>query len=250
VKICVPIAAENVDAALRKMKRAFSTADLVELRIDRIGKADLKMLLKRNPERILVTNRRKEEGGYFRGKEKDRVAILKEAVSRGAGFVDIEVSTGSVLIGELRNAVRKRGGKTKLIVSHHDPGGTPGIRALRKKLDEGAGLGADIVKIVTTARSMDDNIRVLSLIAKGREKGVDIIAFCMGDAGRVSRIMAPLLGSFLTFASLQQGEESAPGQFTVGEMRKMLKWFEGSGVQGVKRWSTGCDKKQRLEKLR
>jgi 3-dehydroquinate dehydratase type I len=226
MKICVPIMAENVESALVKMERAFPAADILELRIDRIGDVNLKRLLKRKKENILVTNRRKDEGGNFSGKEAERVALLKEAVSLGAGYVDIEARTDSALIHELKEAIRERGQRTKLIVSHHDLLGTPGMRTLRKKLDECVELGADVVKIVTSARSMEDNLRVLSLIASGQKKGVDVIAFCMGEMGRVSRVMAPLLGSRLTFASLDRGEESAPGQFTAEEMRKILKGFE------------------------
>jgi len=234
VKICIPIMAENVESALRKMKRAFPVADILELRIDRIGDVNLKRLLERKKENILVTNRRKEEGGGFAGKEMERVALLREAASLGAGYVDIEAGTDVALIHELKEAIRKSGQGTRLIVSHHDLRRTPGTRSLRKKLDECAAAGADIVKIVTSARAMEDNLRVLSLISAGRKKGVVVIAFCMGEMGRVSRVMAPLFGSFLTFASLDKGEESAPGQFTAEEMRKILKGFKGAGVQGVK----------------
>ncbi len=234
MKICIPIMAENVESALRKMKRAFPVADILELRIDRIGDVNLKRLLERKKENILVTNRRKEEGGGFAGKEMERVALLREAASLGTGYVDIEAGTDVALIHELKEAIRKSGQGTRLIVSHHDLRRTPGTRSLRKKLDECAAAGADIVKIVTSARAMEDNLRVLSLISAGRKKGVVVIAFCMGEMGRVSRVMAPLFGSFLTFASLDKGEESAPGQFTAEEMRKILKGFKGAGVQGVK----------------
>jgi len=226
MKICIPIMAGTVESALRKMERAFPVADILELRIDRIGDVNLKKLLRRKKENILVTNRRKEEGGGFAGTERARVDFLKEAVSLGAGYVDIEAGTDAALIRELKKAIRKGGRGTKLIVSHHDLRGTPNKRSLRKKLDECAAAGADIVKIVTRARAMEDNLRVLSLISHGRGKGVDVIAFCMGEMGRVSRVMAPLFGSCLSFASLDRGEESAPGQFTAEEMRKILKGLE------------------------
>ncbi|HRR42321.1 MAG TPA: type I 3-dehydroquinate dehydratase, partial [Syntrophales bacterium] len=83
-------------------------------------------------------------------------------------------------------------------------------------------LGADIVKVVTTARTPEDNLKVLRLIPYARRKGLEIIAFCMGDKGRISRVASPILGSFLSFASLERGEESAPGQMTVDEMRLVL----------------------------
>jgi 3-dehydroquinate dehydratase type I len=77
------------------------------------------------------------------------------------------------------------------------------------------------VKIVTYARSAEDNLRLLRIIPRSLAGGQRIIAFCMGPHGRVSRILAPLLGSLITYASLRRGAESAPGQWTVEEMRKM-----------------------------
>jgi 3-dehydroquinate dehydratase type I len=87
--------------------------------------------------------------------------------------------------------------------------------------------GADIVKIVTTARSSADNLSVLSLIPYGRSKGKEMIAFCMGEAGIVSRIAAPALGAYLTFASLRRGAESAPGQIAAAPMRRILRLLAG-----------------------
>jgi 3-dehydroquinate dehydratase I len=82
-------------------------------------------------------------------------------------------------------------------------------------------IGADIIKMVTYAESVEDNLRLLNLLAYGRRRGQEMIAFCMGAMGRPSRIMAPLFGSFLTYASLEAGAESAPGQLTAGEMKQL-----------------------------
>jgi 3-dehydroquinate dehydratase type I len=62
---------------------------------------------------------------------------------------------------------------------------------------------------------------VLGLSPYARKKGKGIIAFCMGEQGRISRVMALLLGSYLSFAALDKGAESAPGQLTIGEMRQL-----------------------------
>ena len=85
-----------------------------------------------------------------------------------------------------------------------------------------AATGADIVKIVTRARVPGDNIRVLGLIPIAQKIGIRIITFCMGPIGKISRIASPLFGGYLTFASLEKGEESADGQIPVTEMKKIL----------------------------
>src|SRR5262249_11130955 len=49
------------------------------------------------------------------------------------------------------------------------------------------------------------------------------IALAMGSAGRISRILGPSRGSYLTFASLEAGTESAPGQFSIEEMLSLYR---------------------------
>ncbi|MFN3467880.1 MAG: shikimate dehydrogenase, partial [Candidatus Brocadiales bacterium] len=85
---------------------------------------------------------------------------------------------------------------------------------------------ADIVKIVTTANDITDNLKVFQLLEEvGARCNVPLhgntrplIAFCMGELGLISRVLAPKYGSYLTFGSLEIGKESAPGQLTAREM--------------------------------
>jgi 3-dehydroquinate dehydratase type I len=226
--ICISIVPETNEEALCLLARALPEADLVELRIDRIGQPDLPLLLHAGRERILVTNRRRDEGGFFARCEDKRTALLREAVDLGARYVDIEARTGAAAVGRLGKAIRAKKGKTGLIVSHHDLKGTPSRQTLMKRLKACRTLGADIVKIVTLAETAEDNLRVLDLIPQALGMGQDIIAFCMGGKGRLSRVAAPLLGSCMSYASLEEGAESAPGQLTAGEMKKLLGILKGS----------------------
>ena len=224
--ICISILPETNEEALCLLTRALPEADLVELRIDRIGQPDLPLLLHAGKARILVTNRRRDEGGFFASCENRRMALLREAVALGARFVDIEARTGSAAVGKLGRAIRAKKGKTRLIVSHHDLKGTPTRQTLMKRFKTCRLLGADIVKIVTLANRVEDNLRVLELIPQALGMGQDIIAFCMGEKGRLSRVAAPLLGSRIGYASLEDGAESAPGQLTAERMKKILRLLE------------------------
>jgi 3-dehydroquinate dehydratase type I len=220
--ICISIVPGTNEEALALIARALPWADLVELRIDRIGEPDLPLLLHAGKERILVTNRRRDEGGFFAHCENRRMELLREAIDLGARYVDIEVRTGAAALGRLGKAIRAKKGKTKLIVSHHDLKGTPSRQTLMKRLKACRALGADIVKIVTLAQKVEDNLRVLDLIPQALGVGQDIIAFCLGAKGRLSRVAAPLLGSCMSYASLEEGAESAPGQLTAQDMKKIL----------------------------
>lgn len=231
--LCIPICAQTTEAALALMERAYPLADCLELRIDQIRDCHLEPLMKkRRPESgILVTNRSKAEGGGFPGSERKRIALLKRAVALGADFVDIEASTAKPLLRELKAEIEKYGSRTRWIISFHDLKKTPAAGALQKRFAACTKMGADIVKICTYAREVADNLRVLGLIPYARQKGQEIIAFCMGEKGRISRVMAPVLGSYLSFASLDKGAESAPGQLTIEEMRQIQEILHDAGTE-------------------
>ncbi len=219
-KVCIPVVETGSEKALASIRKATPLADLIELRVDYLRDPELPRLLHDRRKPFIVTNRRREEGGRFQGDEEARVRILEEAVRLDVDYVDIEVSSKSSFIQNLM--IQKKAGrrKTKVILSFHDFKRTPSRGDLQKLYDRMAQWGADVVKIATFARSREDNLNVLGLIPYARERGQKITAFCMGEEGRMSRVMAPLLGATWTYASLSTDRVSAPGQITAREMRR------------------------------
>lgn len=228
--ICIPIVASNMKEAKDRLARALLLADLVELRIDLIDKPSLERLLKNKAGKIIVTNRCREEGGAFHGSERDRIKYLMEAVSLGAGYVDIEAATDKALLRRLFARVEKFEHRTRIIVSHHDLSGTPSVHALRKIWADCRSMGGDLVKIVATARRVEDNLVLLSLIPYSLHRRQPITAFCMGEEGRISRVIAPLVGASICFASLEKEHESAPGQWTIQEIKKIFNTMDKAGL--------------------
>jgi 3-dehydroquinate dehydratase type I len=220
--ICISVTAKTNDEALERMDASFLLADLVELRIDSIEGADLTKLLSAKKGPVIVTARRREEGGFFAGTERERIALLCEAARRGADLIDVELSTDETLAAAVTREIRKGGGRTKLIISCHDFRKTSSYRTLQGRYNRCISRGADIVKVVTFARSLQDNLTILRLVDWAQGTGRSIIAHCMGEKGRVSRVMAPLFGSYLAFAALTEGQESAPGQLTAPDMKRIL----------------------------
>lgn len=230
-RICVSLLARTNREALIGLEQGFALADLVELRLDGLRKVNLKKLMASRKREMVITNRSPEEGGFSKGGEEDRVALLNQAVALGAGYVDLEIRTKTPLISTLKKTIAAHQGRTRLILSYHDFDKTPHPRELRQRLDQGIKAGADIVKLVSLATRMEDNLTLLALIPYGRKEGVEVIAFCMGEQGKISRVMAPLLGSFLTYASLARGKEAAPGQMTVEEMKEIFTLLGSSGKE-------------------
>ena len=85
--------------------------------------------------------------------------------------------------------------------------------------------GAEVCKIVTTAHQITDNLIILNFISQKSAK-TQLVCFCMGELGRVSRLLSPLYGSYFTFASLKKGSETANGQFSLQEMKSTYKILE------------------------
>jgi len=206
-----------MENALRAVEEGRRLADLIELRVDYLRGAELERLLKAGKKPLIVTNRRKAEGGRYRGDEKKRLAILRQAVDLGAAFVDVEMRTER---SSLRELIKNKNG-TRMILSSHDFQRTCSGGELRKLLDRMMRQGADVAKIATFARSWDDNLKVLALIPYARKRGQAIVTFCMGEKGKMSRIFSPLMGAAWTYASLGRRRASAPGQLTVKEMREI-----------------------------
>jgi 3-dehydroquinate dehydratase type I len=216
--ICISIIARNPAEAVEKMKRAEGLADIVEIRLDLMQSFDVKELIEAASKLVLVTYRSEQEGGRGRGDANLVTSYLTHALKAGADYVDVEFRMPTAL----RHEILKIGGPSRVILSSHLPDFTPSSEILHALLKRMAGTGAELVKIVSQATKPEDNLRILDLIPMATGLGVKAVAFCMGPMGRISRVACPLLGGFLTFASLERGEESAAGQIPAPEMQKIL----------------------------
>lgn len=218
-KLCIPIVETTMGKALIAIKKANRWADLIELRMDYLRGVKLAPLLENSQKPFIVTHRRKDEGGQYKGDERKRLTVLQEAIDLGADYIDAELATKRSFLQTLIRDKRE----TQVILSFHDFRGTPSLRELQKLYDRMIQLGADVVKIVPFARSWEDNLTILSLIPFAKERKQKIVAFCMGEKGKISRIFSPFLGAVWTYASLNQNRTSAPGQLTVQEIKDIWK---------------------------
>ena len=139
---------------------------------------------------------------------------LLKAIEAGAKYVDLEVEAPSWLGRNIRQACQKYG--SVLIRSYHDFKGTPPKAILYSVLEKCRSYGGEVAKIVTTAQSEADISRVMELydeVLPGT-----LVAFCMGEAGRESRLDALKYGAPFTYASLGEDDATAPGQWTTESM--------------------------------
>ena len=218
--VCGSVMGPDVETMHAGAARAIDqSADLIELRID--GLRDPTSWEKLLPLKVpvILTNRPEREGGGFKGDENERTEVLLQGIARGVSCIDIELSTP----GPLRERVVSQAKKSDIAVlmSYHDFSLTPSIEVLTEMTKHLAGAGCDLAKIVTFAKKTSDALRVLDFLAQVQDEvAVPVIAFAMGDAGKITRIAAFLFGSPIVYAAV--GKATAPGQFDVTTMKRLL----------------------------
>ena len=221
-QLCTSVAATSPKELAEKATLAFSLgSDLVEFRIDKLTRGvsphELRAELSAFAKRAIFTVRPDREGGAFRGSEAQRLDLISHLAKMGPAYIDVELSTAKKNERWLESLPKG----VERIASWHDFHGTPGLEALRAIREEELGYGS-LAKVVTTAKSVDDNITTLSLCEDEPNK---TISFCMGGLGMLSRVVSMKLGTPLAYVSIPD-EAVAPGQLSISTMRT-LRRMEG-----------------------
>lgn len=203
IKICTPVIGKTLKEFLKNLDQVQAISDMVELRVDGIknfNEKDLQLIKKKTIKKAIFTCRKKE--------------IILKAFNLGFDYVDVELSLTSSI------DLQKKG-KTKIILSFHDFKKTPKIKELTATLDQMRECGNNIIKIATKVNN-DQDIKNLLQVLLIKKKGEKIIVIGMGKKGQIIRVIGPLLGSFLTFASTEFGS-TAPGQIDINKMKNIYK---------------------------
>jgi len=219
--VCVSVACEMVDQAVDIAKHSERHADVIEIRLDSLSHPEFEPFTQNLTKPLLFTNRPSWEGGAFKGSEGERVALLLKAIQNDCALVDLELKTAHELRAELLDVLLKHP-QTGLIISWHDFSGTPPSEELGDILQQQIESGAHVGKIVTMANSYKEVLRVLNLQTIATENNFPLIAFCMGQVGMISRLATLKLGGYMTYASPDGGDETAPGQMPVSLIRETL----------------------------
>lgn len=209
--LCVTVARTRHKHTIQEhLDVAAQGAKLVELRMDYIARSvELARVLKNRPTAVVVTCRRKQDGGRWEKSEEDRLMLLRQSIAQGVEYVDLEEDTAAKI---------PRYGKTKRIISYHNFEGVPqDLEAIHARL---AKLDADIVKVAVQANSFEDSIRVIELM---RNAKIPTIGIAMGDYGSISRILATRYGAPFTYCVFNLDRRVAPGQLSYQDMKNIFR---------------------------
>lgn len=136
------------------------------------------------------------------------VEKLSAAIIAGADYADIPCDFPEESRKWLISLALNKG--CKIILSYHNYSGTDSFGELVAVGEKALCEGADIIKIVTTARSRKDSLTVLSLYR--RFEASRLIAFAMGARGINSRFLSFSAGAPLFYVSPGRSLRTAQGQ--------------------------------------
>jgi 3-dehydroquinate dehydratase/shikimate dehydrogenase len=222
-RVCVALRGNTVHELLERAEAARADSQFLEFRLDSLDKPaaavdKISKFLSHHKELVaIVTCRRKAFGGGFAGTLAEELSILAHAAKSGFAIIDLEIESAEECSPlELQPFSR---GEAALMISFHDfekPVDPEAVYARIQRFEP------DFIKIVSTARSLADSLTLLQWIG-ARSGDAQVVGIAMGEAGVVSRVLSLRAGSAFTFASAQDGTETAPGQMTARTLRDLYR---------------------------
>lgn len=225
-RLCVAVQASDVALLENRLRAAVAEGErFVELRLDALtdARSGLELIARLRSEvgdlELIATCRRIPNTGGFSGSIDEELEILADAARAGAQIVDLEIETAEVLPGAQLEAFRAQlaAAGCRLLISFHDFGGTGDLEAATARIER---LRPDVVKVVSTATSLADSVRMMRLVEE-RASREAFVGIAMGEQGLLTRILGPRFGGLFTFAASGTGVETAPGQVTAKVLREL-----------------------------
>jgi 3-dehydroquinate dehydratase/shikimate dehydrogenase len=239
-RVCVPVCVRRAGELQHTVARAGEVADTIEIRLDCLDRDQLdasrpqlakiidclpRDILRNSGIPLIFTFRPTEQGGHRSLDTHERISFWLHAAPelsreslRSRVLADIELDLfESARGGELREAASA----VQIICSHHDFRRTPAD--LEAIYERAARTPAGVIKLAVRANEITDCLTVLRLLERATGEGREMIAVSMGDAGLLTRVLAPSRGALLTYGSLDAAQATAPGQATARELRELYR---------------------------
>ena len=198
--------------------------DLLEARVDMFQSVDpdalaetFRSLRQTNIPLLLTVRNDPTEGGSDRHRiSEDQKVFLFKTLAPLVEAVDIERS--SPVRDELITLARQY--HKIVILSSHYLQRSLSLRELTDLLNQAEPM-ADIVKIAMRPRSIEDLVTLMTFTAQQRRR--HIVTVGIGEYGRISRLVLPMVGSLLTYSYLRQA--SAEGQVPLEVLQEHLQFY-------------------------
>jgi 3-dehydroquinate dehydratase/shikimate dehydrogenase len=213
-KICVSVLATTADELVRNINKAARVGDVVEVRFDHLAPNEVDhsvAILTESPSStpLIATFRPLSQGGKRELTIDERINFWKRFADR-FWRVDLEKD-----ISDFFEHLDNR------ICSHHDFNETAGD--LEVEYSNLSSCDCEVLKIAKSVGDATDAIPLWQLLNKALEEEVELVPIAMGEAGKWTRILGLAHGACLTYASLDDDSQLAPGQITATDLNDLYR---------------------------
>nr|AIF08906.1 3-dehydroquinate dehydratase (aroD) [uncultured marine group II/III euryarchaeote KM3_33_F08] len=231
-KVCVSLEGNTVEEIVKQAEKATGEGvELIEVRFDRLyvekvqvsvkneaGEqetstefvsrpiddvdvpASIEQLKKSIEKTVLFTCMPRRQGGQFPDDEEGRIEILRQAISSGVSWINLELDIDEKISKELFSAAKEAG--CSIVASLHDMEETPSSEDILEAIEDNLEAG-DILKLCYQTRGHGDGLSIFE--AAWKLRGVDAPSYTimgMGIGGDWPRIHAPLLDLTIVYTTL------------------------------------------------
>lgn len=271
-KICISVCAETADELIEQIKRAEELADIIEIRFDCLVEREFDSAFQKlnnfeYKKTFLATLRPKSSLAMFACPFGENVSLeIKEKAKKEQTFRN----NGWHKISELKNVshidfetdiqteffttefkfdensvyffseeVDRKLKSKQIIISEHFFDNVPEnvaqqYEAMKSEIEDG--IKSDVIKIAVQTDDITDTIPIWKLLEKAKLDDQQIIPIAMGESGKWTRILGLAHGAFMTYAALDSGKETAPGQVSakdLTEVYRVKELDENTEVYGI-----------------
>ncbi len=205
--ICISITPVSRVLAKVDLLNASRMGDTVELCLDHLAKEpDFHDLLQGVSKPVIVSCRRKEDGGQWTGTEEERLLLLRQAIVAGPEYIELDLDIAAKI---------PRYGITQRVITF--------TRLDRPEYDidsifeEAAKHQADVIKFRWPTPTLDDAWPLLAAVSQRR--AIPIVGQGLGRAELTFSLLSRKYNAPWIYAALEKGMEDHPGQATVHELQ-------------------------------
>lgn len=218
MKLVVSIMPRTLEEAQQLDRSRYDGADVIEWRADFLDKNEILTVAPAVFEKfagreILFTLRTRGEGGQIDLTSEEYLAIIQDIQSiYHPDFIDFEFYSHREVFEQMLEF-------SNLVLSYHNFQETP--ENMMEILSELTSLSPKLVKVSVMAHNEQEVLDLMNYTRgfKTLNPEQDYVTISMGKVGKISRLTADLTGSSWSYASV--GEESAPGQIPLENMRRI-----------------------------
>lgn len=213
--ICISVTPESRQLAKVDLFNAAGQCDLIELCLDRLLKEpDVKDLIEGAKKPILISCRRQEEGGHFKGTEDERMMLLRQAILANPAYVELDLDTARKI---------PRFGKVQRVISYTSLDRPLGSN-IEEIFDEAVAAKADVIKFTWPTQTLEAAWPLLAAVSQKR--ALPVVGLGLGRCGLTFSLLGRKYGSPWIYAALEKGMEAFPGQPSVGDLDNLYRWRE------------------------